>query len=134
MDITVAAPAAAAAGHNTSALPDRILAYVLFAYFAFAVVAAIASIFSRRWRRLAGRAVAIPLGAFVALYLVGRGIAEFFLVNYSDPASYHNAWGGPSLPGVFAVHSGPGAAIVIAATICLYRRHRNHHHAAVCPA
>ena len=45
------------------------------------------------------------------MYLVGRGIAEFFTVNYSDPASYRLDWGGPSLAGVFAVpRPGNGAS------------------------
>ncbi len=61
--------------------------------------------------RIAAATVAGLLGA----YLVIRGIAEFFTVNFSDPASYRNDWGGPSLAGVFAVHSGPGLAVLIAA-------------------
>jgi hypothetical protein len=124
MEITAAAQTVAAAGHHSPGLANRILAYVLFAYIAFAVVVAIGSIFSRRWRRIAVRAIAVPGGALVALYLVGRAAAEFFVVNYSDPASYHNAWGGPSLAGVFAVHAGPGVAIVIAAAVWLYRHRR----------
>jgi hypothetical protein len=69
--------------------------------------------------------------AVVALYLVGRAIAEFFAASCSEPASYHNVWGGPSLSGAFAVHSGPGIAIVIAAIVWLVQR---QHHCAVCPA
>jgi hypothetical protein len=30
----------------------------------------------------------IAIGGVLAVYLVGRGIAEFFTVNYSDPPSY----------------------------------------------
>ncbi len=51
----------------------------------------------------------------LAAFLVGRGVAEFFIVHYGDPASYRNAWGGPSLAGVFAVHSGPAVAILLGA-------------------
>jgi hypothetical protein len=54
------------------------------------------------------------IGAVLAVYLVGRGVAELILINYGDPASYANDWGGPSLAGVLAVHSGPGLAIVAA--------------------
>jgi len=57
----------------------------------------------------------------VGAYLVGRAVAEFFLVNYSDPGSYRQSWGGPSLAGVFAVHSGPGLAIMIAAAVLTWR-------------
>jgi hypothetical protein len=60
----------------------------------------------------------------VALFLVGRGIAEFFTVGYSNAASYRDSWGGPSLAGVFLVHSGPAAVIVIAGAIYAARRWR----------
>lgn len=71
----------------------------------------------RRRRRLntVARAAAALLGA----YLIARGIAEFFTVHYNAPATYRNDWGGPSLAGVFAVHSGPGAAVPIGIGICL---------------
>ncbi len=64
------------------------------------------------------------MGGLLAVYLVGRGVAEFFIVHYSDPASYRNSWGGPSLAGVFAVHSGPAVAILIGAGVYLRRRWR----------
>jgi hypothetical protein len=66
------------------------------------------------------------IGGVLAVYLVGRGIAEFFIVNYSDAASYHNDWGGPSLAGVFAVHSGPAVAVLAGAAVYLRRRLRAH--------
>ena len=71
-------------------------------------------------RRLA-RSACYALGGIVALYLVGRAVAEFFTVDYSNPASYRDSWGGPSLVGVFLVHAGPGAAIVIALVGYLFR-------------
>jgi hypothetical protein len=61
------------------------------------------------------------MGALVALFAVGRGIAEFWVVDYSDPASYRHSRGGPSLAGVFAVHSGPGLIVLIATAVWLYR-------------
>jgi hypothetical protein len=124
MEITAAAQTVAATGQHSPGLANQIVAYILLAYLVFAVVVAIGSILSRRWRQMAVRALAIPAGALAALYLVGRAAAEFVVVNYSDPASYRNAWGGPSLAGVFAVHAGPGIAIVIAAVVWLFRRHR----------
>ena len=68
------------------------------------------------------RALGLGLAGVFAIYLLGRGIAEFFVIHYSDPASYRNDWGGPSLAGVFAVHSGPAVAIMIASVIYLRRR------------
>jgi hypothetical protein len=59
----------------------------------------------RHSRHPLARRVGLGVGALLALYLVGRGIAEFFLIHYSDPASYASDWGGPSLAGVFAVHT-----------------------------
>lgn len=78
----------------------------------------------RHSRHPLARRVGLGLGTLVALYLVGRGIAEFFVIHYSDPASYASDWGGPSLAGVFAVHSGPAAAIVAASVTWLIRRRR----------
>jgi hypothetical protein len=60
----------------------------------------------------------------LAAYLVVRGIAEFFVIDYASPASYRSAWGGPSLAGVLAVHSGPALAILAVVSIWLYRRRR----------
>ena len=47
-------------------------------------------------------------GIIVGIYLIGRAIAEPFVITASDPSTYHNDWGGPSLAGVLAVHCGPG--------------------------
>ena len=68
----------------------------------------------------------IVIGAVLAVYLVGRGIAELILIHYGDPASYANDWGGPSLAGVLAVHSGPGL-VIIAAAAWWWLRGRRHH-------
>jgi hypothetical protein len=68
------------------------------------------------------RVCAWVVGCLVGAYLVGRAVAEFFLVNHSDPGSYRLLWGGPSLVGVFAVHSGPGLAVLIAAAVFAWRR------------
>ena len=77
-----------------------------------------------RWRRRLAMVAGLGAAGILGAYLVGRGAAEFFVVHYSDPASYRNDWGGPSLAGVFAVHSGPGLAVLIAAGTWLLRRHR----------
>jgi hypothetical protein len=68
--------------------------------------------------------VLVALALVVALFLVGRGVAEMFAVDFDDPASYRSDWGGPSLIGVLAVHSGPGLVIAVAGVIWLVRHRR----------
>ncbi|HEV7204836.1 MAG TPA: hypothetical protein VGN18_09510 [Jatrophihabitans sp.] len=51
--------------------------------------------------------------AVVAAFLVIRGIAECFVIDFGDPSTYRNDRGGPSTAGVLARHCGP--AILIAA-------------------
>jgi hypothetical protein len=85
------------------------------------------SVSRRRPGHPAARAAGLVLGGMLALYLVGRGVAEFFIVHYSDPASYRGDWGGPSLAGVFAVHSGPAVAIIAGSAIWLRRRWQERH-------
>lgn len=48
------------------------------------------------------------LGVLLAMYLVVRAVAEPFVIDMTDSATYRNDWGGPSLAGVLAVHCGPG--------------------------
>lgn len=111
----------ASRSHNTpgSRIASLAILTVLAAAFVMAVVA---SIVSPRWRRKIPRAVGLVAGGVLGIYLVGRGIAEFWTVDYSNPASYQHDWGGPSLLGVFAVHSGPGLAIVVTAAVRLHQR------------
>jgi len=70
--------------------------------------------------------VLVGVGLIVAIYLVVRGIAEPFLIDVNDPDSYRSDWGGPSLIGVLAVHSGPALVIVTAAVVWFARR-RGHY-------
>ena len=55
-------------------------------------------------------------------YLVVRAIAEPFVISMGDPATYANDWGGPSLLGVLAVHSGPGLVVLGIVVALLVRR------------
>ena len=103
----------------------RIAGVVVLLLVVFLVGAGVACIFSRRWRRAAPRVIGLTLAGLVAAFLVGRGIAEFWVVDYASPASYQHSWGGPSLAGVFAVHTGPGLIIVIMMAGWLYRRARH---------
>jgi hypothetical protein len=106
---------------NTSNLPGELLILLV----AVAVIASAAALaLPRPRRRRIQRACAWTVGGVLGAYLVGRGVAEFFTVNYSDPGSYQLSWGGPSLAGVFAVHSGPGLVVLIAAATCVWRRAR----------
>jgi hypothetical protein len=70
------------------------------------------------------RVVGVALGALLGLYLVGRGIAEFWVIDYAEPSSYALDWGGPSLAGVLAVHSGPGLAVIVGTGLWWWRRRR----------
>jgi hypothetical protein len=75
-----------------------------------------------RRRRAAWQWPFLTIGTLLAVYLVGRGIVELFTIHYSDPASYAGDWGGPSLAGVLAVHSGPALVIIAATAWRLLRR------------
>ena len=99
-----------------------VLLLVLLGLLAFAVIRPSPRQLARSARsRRVVRSVGYGLGGIVALYLVGRAVAEFFTVDYSNPASYRDSWGGPNLVGVFLVHAGPGAAIVVAVVGYLFR-------------
>jgi hypothetical protein len=67
------------------------------------------------------RRIAQVAGAILAVYLLGRGVGELFVIHYGNSASYEKDWGGPSLAGVLAVHSGP-AVLIIAGSIAWWRR------------
>jgi len=60
--------------------------------------------------------VAVAIGVVLGLYLIIRAIAEPFVIDVSDPATYRDDWGGPSLAGVLVVHMGPG---VVAAAVLI---------------
>lgn len=64
------------------------------------------------------------LAYVLGIYLVIRAIAEPFVIDMGDPATYRDDWGGPSLVGVLAVHCLPGviSAVLIVAAI---RRRRD---------
>jgi hypothetical protein len=64
------------------------------------------------------------LGLLVGVFLIVRAIVEFFVIDYGDPASYRGDWGGPSLAGVLAVHSGPGLIALVLIIVVLWQRRR----------
>jgi hypothetical protein len=71
-----------------------------------------------------GRKIVWIVGGIVGLYLIGRAIAELFLIDMSDPATYRDDWGGPSLIGVLLVHCLPGL-LAAAVFVIAYRRRRS---------
>ena len=66
--------------------------------------------------------VAVGLGVVLGLYFIIVAIAEPFRIDMSDPATYSDDWGGPSLAGVLAVHIGPGVIAATAVIAALMRR------------
>jgi hypothetical protein len=111
---------------NTSNLPGELLIGLA----AIAVIVWVAGLaLPPHRRRRIQRACVRTVGGVVGAYLVGRAVAEFFLVKYDDPGSYSQSWGGPSLAGVFAVHSGPGLAVLIAATVFAWRHFKRRQRA-----
>ena len=73
------------------------------------------------------KSIGLALAAVVGLYLIGRAVAEPFVIDLTNPASYRNDWGGPSLAGVLAVHCGPGILSLVAMVAALRRRSPSTH-------
>ena len=46
------------------------------------------------------RKALLVFGTVLGVYLIARAIAEPFVIDVSDPASYRKDWGGPGLAGV----------------------------------
>jgi hypothetical protein len=70
------------------------------------------------------RKIGLGLVWAIGIFLVIRAIAEPFVIDLSDPATYRDDWGGPSLVGVLGVHILPGALAVAWMTMALRRRPR----------
>jgi hypothetical protein len=68
------------------------------------------------------RKAAIAVGLALGLFFIVRAVAEPFVIDMSDPATYQSDWGGPSLPGVLLVHCGPGVLAAVAIATVLIRR------------
>jgi len=71
----------------------------------------------------------IPVG-LVGTFLVVRAIVELVAIDYGNPASYRDDWGGPSLVGVLAVHCLPGVLVLGAVGVWLWRRRSARAHEA----
>jgi hypothetical protein len=68
------------------------------------------------------RKAVIAVGLGLGLFFIVRAVAEPFVIDPSDPATYRNDWGGPSLLGVLLVHCGPGVVAAVAIAMVLIRR------------
>jgi hypothetical protein len=70
------------------------------------------------------RKTVIAVGLAFCLFFIVRAIAEPFVIDMSNPATYRNDWGGPSLLGVLLVHCGPGVLAAVGIAMVLIR-HRS---------
>ena len=68
------------------------------------------------------RKAAWGLGVLIAAFFIVRAIVELFAIDFSDPSSYADDWGGPSLAGVLLVHCGLGVVAAIALVLWWRRR------------
>jgi hypothetical protein len=68
------------------------------------------------------RTVAIVLGLILGMFFIIRAVVEVLTIDYSDPASYADDWGGPGLAGVLLVHCGLGLMSLIAIGAYAWRR------------
>jgi hypothetical protein len=62
------------------------------------------------------------LGLIVGTFFIVRAVVELLTIEYSDPSSYADDWGGPSLAGVLLVHCGLGIVAAILIGRFLWRR------------
>jgi hypothetical protein len=85
--------------------------------------------------RTVARRLGVAVGALLSIYLVARALVELFVIDMTDPGTYRDDWGGPSLAGVLLVHCGPGVlAIAVWAAVAVRRRNqRMRGHAAANP-
>jgi len=75
---------------------------------------------------MVARRIVAGAGVVLGVYLILRAVVELFVIDYGDPASYRDDWGGPSLAGVLAVHCLPGIiAAVLLVRAVRRRRTRN---------
>jgi hypothetical protein len=68
--------------------------------------------------------IGVVLLWIIGLYFVARAVVEPFVIDLTDPATYHLDWGGPHLAGVLAVHCGPGIVAAALMVRSLLRRRR----------
>ncbi len=55
----------------------------------------------------------LVFGYVLGIYLIIRAAVEPFIIDYDNPGSYQQLWGGPTIFGVMAVHMLPGIISLI---------------------
>ena len=68
------------------------------------------------------RRIVIAFGVIVGIFFIVRAVVELLTIDYSDPSSYADDWGGPSLAGVLLVHCGLGLIAAVLIGVFLWRR------------
>jgi hypothetical protein len=68
--------------------------------------------------------IGVVLLWIIGLFFVARAVAEPFVIDMTDPATYHLDWGGSHLAGVLTVHCGPGIVAAALMVRSLARRRR----------
>ena len=68
------------------------------------------------------RGLVFALGVIVGIFFIVRAVVELLTINYSDPSSYADDWGGPNLAGVLLVHCVLGLIAAIWIGVFLWRR------------
>jgi len=58
----------------------------------------------------------------VGVFLIARAVVEPFVIDFTEPSTYRQDWGGPHLAGVLAVHLGPGVIALALMIRSLTRR------------
>ena len=69
------------------------------------------------------RRIGIALALVVGAFFIVRAVVELLTIDYSNPSSYADDWGGPSLAGVLLVHVGPGI-LALLMIVAFWRRSR----------
>lgn len=64
----------------------------------------------------------IGVALIVGVFFITRAVVELLTIDYSNPSSYAEDWGGPSLFGVLLVHCGLGLLAAVAIGAFLWRR------------
>ena len=68
------------------------------------------------------RRIVLALGVIVGIFFIVRAVVELLTIDYSDPTSYADDWGGPGIAGVLLVHCGLGLIAAFWIGVFLWRR------------
>ena len=68
------------------------------------------------------RRLLIAFGMIVGVFFIVRAVVELLTIDYADPSSYADDWGGPSLASVLLVHCGLGLISAVWIGVFLWRR------------